>query len=268
MPHIKQLFHTSADFVKVKNDTAPFSVGKSLRCLIEDQFSPRDNVLVTRNDFNVRVANSQESKNQVRALINQMYSWRGYRFETNIVGHHTHQTTLQAYRGEDTLGTLSLNIDSENGLLADQLYQREIDTLRKRGAALCELTCLAISKQFGSNELLASLFHLIHILGRSLHCATDAVIEINPRHSLYYQRLLGFRQIGEQTHCRRVNAPAVLLHIKTDFVEEQIAHHAGRRRISDRSLYPYFFSSLETKQLSQRILEMHHLHPAFLQKFN
>lgn len=190
-----------------------------------------------------------------------MYSWRGYRPDAAPSRGHSSRTTLQACRGDDTLGTVTLNVDSENGLLADELYRREVDALRRREATVCELTGLAVASRLGSSELLATLFHLLHILGRRLHRATDAVIEINPRHSFYYQRLLGFRQIGERKLCRRVDAPAVLLHIETDFVEGQIARYAGRRNKSRRSLYPYFLSSIETEHLIQRMLEMSHLLP-------
>jgi hypothetical protein len=37
-------------------------------------------------------------------------------------------------------------------------------------------------------------------------------MEVNPRHVGYYQRCLGFQQIGDLRQCQRVDAPAVLLH--------------------------------------------------------
>jgi hypothetical protein len=108
----------------------------------------------------------------------------------------------------------------------------------------------------------------MHIVGRRLHRATDAVIEINPRHALYYQRVLGFRPIGERRICGRVNAPAVLLHIEADFVEEQISRYAGGRNKTGHSLYPYFFSSGETELISQRILGSGHPFPAPREEHN
>jgi len=231
------------------------------RHVIDSPLPATDTILIEKSDFSIRIADTQGRKNQVSALINQMYSWRGYQLDASEPRCCPNQTTLQACREADTLGTLSLNVDSKGGLLADELYHKEVDTLRKRGGTVCELTGLAVSTRLGSNELLAALFHLLHILGRCLHRATDAVIEVNPRHSLYYQRILGFRQIGERKICERVNAPAVLLHVETDFVEEQISRYAGRRKQAEHSLYPYFFSRLETENLCHRILEMSHLLP-------
>lgn len=257
-----QLSHTSANFFKDSDDTRLPNAEQVNRRFIENRRSITEGILVERSNFHVRVADTQDRQTQVSALIRKMYSWRGYRLDTVEPRNCTNQTTLQACRGNDTLGTLTLNIDSEAGLLANDLYRREVDALRKRGRTVCELTGLAVRTCFASDELLATLFHLLHILGCRLHHATDAVIEINPRHSLYYQRLLGFRQIGERRICDRVDAPAVLLHIETDFVEEQIARYAGCLKNKARSLYPYFFSSLETERLCQRMMEMSHLLPA------
>jgi len=262
----KQIIHAPKYFFNDQgNDPCPLNAEQAKRWTIERRPSATGNILVERSNFHVRVADTQGRQRQVSALINRMYSWRGYRLAPSEPRQGANQTTLQACQGDETLGTLTLNSDSEDGLLADALYRREVDTLRERGGAVCELTGLAVSTRLDSNELLASLFHLLHILGRRLHRATDAVIEVNPRHSLYYQRLLGFRQIGDKKICGRVNAPAVLLHIETDFVEEQIARYAGCRKKSERSLYPYFLSRLEIERLGQRMLELSHLLPAPLQ---
>lgn len=267
----KQIIHTPAHFFNGSREpeNAPLLIARhGGQYAIANRLSATDNILVERGNFHIRVADTQARQSQVSALIKRMYSWRGYLLDTSDACKRSSQTTLQACSGKDTLGTLSLNVDSENGLLADNLYCREIDVLRKRGGSVCELTGLAVSTRLGSKELLATLFHLLHILGRRLHRATDAVIEINPRHSLYYQRLLGFRQIGERKICDRVNAPAVLLHIEADFVEEQIARHTGCRKKSERSLYPYFFSSHEIEDISQRMLKMSHFRPGMLKTHN
>ena len=258
----KQLIHTQPRFCNGRGDASPVNAKGGRRLSSEKRLPATGNILVERSNFHVRVADTQVMRNQVSALIKQMYSWRGYQLDTAEARHSPSKTTLQACASKDTLGTLTLNVDSENGLLADGLYRREVDSLRMRGGAVCELTGLAVSASFSSNELLASLFHLLHIIGRRLHRVTDAVIEINPRHSAYYQRLLGFRKIGERRVCDRVNAPAELLHVETDFVEEQIARYAGRREKDGHSLYPYFFSGLEAEHLGQRILKMGHLLPA------
>lgn len=252
----EQIIHTPTLFFRGRDAVRLREAEPANRNANEARTLATDDVLVERNNFHVRLANTQERQSQVSTLINRMYSWRGYQLDANKPRYHPNRTTLQACRGKETLGTLTLNVDSGCGLFADDLYRGEINALRQRGGKVCELTGLAVGVRLDSAELLATLFHLMHILARRLHRATDAVIEINPRHLQYYERLLGFRQIGERKTCGRVKAPAVLLHIEADFVEEQIALRAGSRKRSGHSLYPYFFSSRETEHISRRIMEM------------
>jgi hypothetical protein len=118
---------------------------------------------------------------------------------------------------------------------------------------LSELTGLAVAPRCGSKEVLAAMFHLAYIFGRRHRGATDLVIEVNPRHVTYYQRILGFRQVGPERTCDRVGAPAVLLHLDLDYVDAQIDSLAGRRGSAQRSLYPYFFPKVEAEGLDRRI---------------
>jgi hypothetical protein len=126
---------------------------------------------------------------------------------------------------------------------------------RAKGGKLCELSKLAVDPQFGSKSVLASLFHLAYIYARVGHGATDAFIEVNPRHSGFYERRLGFRRIGQMRLCPRVNAPAVLLHLELAYMDVQISKHAGAQGARERSLYPYFFSGCESEDLISRIAQ-------------
>jgi hypothetical protein len=117
------------------------------------------------------------------------------------------------------------------------------------GRKLCEVSRLAVDPQYGSKEVLASLFHLAYIYLRIIHKATDVLVEVNPRHAGFYRRMLGFCQVGEVHTCPRVNAPAVLLHLELAYMDTQIAKHAGFRDTTERSLYPYFFASCDSSSL-------------------
>ncbi|MBL8414824.1 MAG: long-chain N-acyl amino acid synthase [Propionivibrio sp.] len=263
-----QLIHTPGYFFRNTDFVCPPNAVLGERRSDRNRLSANDSILVVRSDFHVQVADTEERLNEVSALIRRMYSWRGYRFDKPDSRPRPNHITLQACKGKDTLGTLSLNVDSEDGLLADDLYCREIDALRRRADTVCELTGFAVSSRLGSNELLATLFHLMHIMARHLHRVTDAVVEVNPRHAPYYQRLLGFNQIGDRKTCSRVNAPAVLLHIETDFIEEQIARHAACLEQTEKSLYPHFFSSHETEFLRRRMQELSQLFPASRRQYD
>lgn len=210
--------------------------------------------VLARSGYRVRLADSPGQRSSASILINSMYSWRGYTTDGIDLSHHNpNRITLEASTEQHLFGTLTLGLDSDDGLLADGLYQREIDSLRSMGRRVCEISKLAFNPQYSSKEALASLFHLAYIYAHNIHNATDVVIEVNPRHAGFYKRRLGFNQIGDTRNCPRVDAPAVLLRGNLDYGAEQISRHAGSRDISEKSLYPYFFSEIEVQGLTNRI---------------
>jgi hypothetical protein len=217
--------------------------------------------LVERDGFRIRAADTQHHRSRVSMLIDRMYAWRGYHWELqNGLAHHPNRITLQATVATQLAGTLTLGLDSPAGLLADSLYKDEIDAVREeidettgKLRRVCELAHLAIDPTYGSKEMLASLFHIAYVYGRLLHRVTDVFIEVNPRHVLFYRRMLGFRPIGQERVCERVQAPAMLLRLELAYVDEQIERYGGHRGRGVRSLYPYFFSRVDEEGLRQRI---------------
>ena len=208
-----------------------------------------------RDGYRVRRAGLPDRRSKASQLIERMYSRRGYDTETaSALPHCPTRITLETSRGEELFGTLTLGLDSEEGLLADALYPSEMNGLRAMGRKLCEISRLAVDPQYGSKEVFASLFHLAYIYVHIIHKATDVLIEVNPRHAGFYKRMLGFRQIGQVHTCPRVNAPAVLLHLELAYMGTQIAKHAGFRNTTERSLYPYFFANCEPEHLTDAIL--------------
>lgn len=198
-----------------------------------------DETLITRGDFHVRLADSEGQRSKSNMLVNAMYSWRGY--TAQIEPPQLDQMTLQACRGDSTFGTMTIGFDSPAGLAADTLYKTVVDEYRSRNRCVCELTRLAIDGELRSKDVLGALFHLAYIFGALMRGVTDVFIEVNPRHVVFYKRMLNFRQIGHTKLCPRVNAPAVLLHLEVAYVADQIARYGGHRGDGQRSLYPYLF---------------------------
>ena len=210
--------------------------------------------VLARGGYRVRLADSPGQRNEATMLINSMYSWRGYATDgLELAQHNPNCITLEASAEQQLFGTLTLGLDSDDGLHADVLYKHEIDALRKKGLRVCEITKLAFDPKYSSKEAIASLFHLAYIYAREIYSASDLLIEVNPRHASFYQRRLGFKQIGEMRTCPRVDAPAVLLQVALEYGAKQISKHAGSRDSSEKSLYPYFFSEAEVQGLTNRI---------------
>ena len=114
---------------------------------------------------------------------------------------------------------------------------------------MCEFTRLALDIDQCGKEALGALFHLAVMFAYNVHDATDLFIEVNPRHSLFYRRKLGFEVIGEEKICRRVNAPALLLHQKLAAISEQIIRYGGLKIHQNKSFYAFFMAPWEEREL-------------------
>lgn len=213
---------------------------------------------MTRPRYGIRSPDSSDGRSGASLLIERMYAWRGYR-GARPEADDPHRITLTAADGDDIVGTLTIGVDAERGLMADHMYKDELDRFRRDGARLCEFTRLAFDHSGQSRHALASVFHLAVIYAREVHGCTDVVIEVNPRHRRFYERMLGFRQVGELKTNARVDAPSYLLHVSLDYVAQQVEAVGGafNRGVDTgaRSFYPYFFSPEEERGIAARLLQ-------------
>ena len=91
--------------------------------------------------------------------------------------------------------------------------------------------------------VLAALFHIAYIYARRINNCADLVVEVNPRHLLFYKRMLGFSEYGAERLDPRVRAPAVLLRLDLALPSSKLRKWAAISSWPARaSLYPYFFS--------------------------
>ena len=208
-----------------------------------------------RQEFKVRLATNEDRRKAASLLIEKMYSWRGY--EAGALGQDPNKITLVAYQEDQVVGTLTLGLDSPGGMVVDQLYKSEADQLRAQGRKICDVTKLAVDQDIKSKNVLGALFHLSVIYGRNIHHATDFLIEVNPRHALFYQRMIGFVPFGEEKLCPRVNAPAVLLKLDLAYSNEQVLKYGGLGASAQgvKSIYPYWFSKEDELGITQRLLK-------------
>lgn len=208
-----------------------------------------------KQEFKMRLATSEDRRKSASLLIEKMYSWRGYKADG--LDHDPNKITLVAYQDDRVVGTMTLGLDSPNGLAADQLYKTEVDQLRAQGRKLCDVTKLAVDQEIKSKSVLSAIFHLSIIYGRNIHHATDLLTEVNPRHAPFYQRMLGFVQVGEERLCPRVDAPAVLLKLDLAHADDQVKKYGGLGASAHdvRNLYPYWFSKEDELGITQRLLK-------------
>ena len=167
--------------------------------------------------YDIRPACTPKQHGLTNSLVRRMYAWRGYRTEAHRQPlDDPDRITLAAWQYDEVVATLTLRRDSPEGLLADAHYADVLEGLRRPERVVCEVSRLAVDPDFSSRDLLSNLFSAALEYGREHFSASDAVMEVNPRHIRYYQRCLGFRQLGDVRQCLRVDAPAVLLHQEID----------------------------------------------------
>lgn len=249
--------HTERD---AEGDTiigVPFEPHAPLRSLLLDQTDsddvPGDDI--SRRLFKIRSADSSGQRSSASILIDRMYARRGYLSTPLPLTQLPTRITLMASEHDEVIGTITIGFDSSAGLHVDDLFALETGALRDAGRNLCEFTKLAMDSVVRSRRVLASLFHVAYMYAHRAMGFDSLLIEVNPRHVKYYQRMLGFKVLGTQRLNRRVNAPAVLLCLDFEHARDQIERFGGKPEFSliERSLYPDFFSVAEEASIVGRL---------------
>jgi hypothetical protein len=205
--------------------------------------------------FNIHVANTHEHRESASLLVDKMYTWRGYG-RTSLRNRESNRITLViSDQDKRVIGTITVGADSSLGLCADEVYREELGLLRQEGRTLCEYNGLAIEAHVRSKRVLASLFHIAYLYPHAVLGCTDGVLEINPRHERFYERMLGFSRVGPERICPRVGAPSVLLRTDFSYMTQQIEKLGGLMSGAgvEKSLYPYFFSSMDAVTILKRL---------------
>jgi hypothetical protein len=203
--------------------------------------------------FKIRLAGSPEARREAGTLVRERYASRGYLTSTTLV--NANVCTFSAYDEGRLAGTVSLRLDSKDGLAADELYPAETDALRAAGHRICEFVRLAADPSRVSPSVLAALFHTVFLFAQKLRGFDYAVIEVNPRHVGYYRQALGFAAIGARRHNPRVNAPAVLMGVSFAEIADRLHRRGGKapRAATARNLYEHGFSPAEEEGILGRM---------------
>jgi hypothetical protein len=217
----------------------------------------RQLAILTVREFTsvIHATDTETQRRAVSTLINNRYAWRGYGSDFTVE-EGPGQMTLFAtdYPRGIPIGTLTVQLDRPEGLLADASYPLEAQRLRNEGRRLCEMIRFAVEGSVNCTHLLAALFHVAFIFAYRLNRCSDLLIEVTPRHAPFYCRLLQFQPFGAERINPRVNTRGVLLRLDLEYAGQQIQRLGGKRSsLSQRSLYPYAFSPIEERAIWERM---------------
>lgn len=170
-------------------------------------------------EIELAVARSYREREEADELVYRQYSARGYAVaapgSTPPVAreHARRESVIIARVGGRAVGTMTVGIDSPNGLLVDEANRESVDPLREQGLRLGEVVRLAVDRSVDSRRVLAALFNAAHGImeANRLH---HVFIEVNPRHVAFYRRAFCFKVAGAEKSCPRVGAPSVLLRMR------------------------------------------------------
>lgn len=188
-----------------------------------------DHITLTRAiTLRAHRAQSAAEVEAAKHLIRRRYAWRGYDMpDTEQESAHdslesdSSQVVFVARDGETTIGTITLGLDGQSGLTAERTYPEPVHEHRQGGCNVCDVTRLAVAEQADSKRVLAALFSLTFATA-SVHGVTHMFVEVNPRHVVFYRRMLGFIVAAGEKFCERVKAPSVLLCVEMDRLEQHL----------------------------------------------
>lgn len=237
--------------------------------------------------FKVCAATSKARQSQATALTKMMYGKLGYDTEfisndLSNVNHEAARLTFMFYKNEDLLGTYSVFLETAEGVLAERSYGKEINILREKGKSLIELSRFAIEPNIApriSRQLHAVMLNFLgflcqEILSKKSILFTNVdpastrdpelIIEISPHHASFWKGL-GWKIIGPERWCKRVNSASILM-------SESCENFADYTKLDSQKLAPgtawkfvtrYFASSSQLEEIRQNLLQtlhrtMHH----------
>lgn len=169
-----------------------------------------------------------------------------------------HLYTFLAHDGGQFVGSLSVRLDSPQGLVADELYRDETAVLRDHGCRVCEFLNLTVDMNSAPKRAVACLFHAAYLFAGAVWSCDYGVIEAPARHAEFFRSGLGFEAIGEARLNPRVSAPEQLLCAHLKAVLERLTRSGGRpdAAAQDSTLFPYGFSPEESVGVVRRLASL------------
>ena len=164
-------------------------------------------------DLRIRVLEDAHSAERERAYrhLKSRFDWRNYSPPT-LTPMPDRTTIVMEHQGKPGLrGSITVNIDGQFGLPLDRLVKEELDALRSRGRALFQISKLAADRAGESRVMVGALMHCALLYGGEVEARQTCVVEVNPRHTSFYRRCLGFRTFAAPALDPKVNAQAHFL---------------------------------------------------------
>lgn len=241
----------------------PSAVSQALRAIHLDE-KPLPAAPPPTTDYRLTVAHDAATRERAYRLAYRVYRSSGFADphpDERCVNNYDARPDTFVLLAEDAAGrsaaTVTLVFDAGGqGLPCDEIFAEELAPLRRDTRRLAEVTRLAMApEQAGGKTLLLHLFGAIFVFARRVRHFDDFVIEVNPRHAPFYQRLLGFEPLGPERPCPRVKgAPALLLRLDLAHSEREFDGQDARPRNAPWQRMFKQFSLIQESKTNERWL--------------
>jgi ribosomal protein S18 acetylase RimI-like enzyme len=150
-------------------------------------------------------------------LVHEVYLGTGYLhpepagMRLRIYETTSETATFVAKKDGRVVGVLSVVGDSPDlGLPSDAAFRSELDSLRAKGARLCEVTNQAVAEGYRKSAVPTELMRcaIAHSVKAGYHMG---IVSVSPSHHGFYD-LMGFRRLGsERSYSDKIHDPVVAL---------------------------------------------------------
>jgi hypothetical protein len=191
----------------------------------------------------VGLATTRAAFDAASRLVHDRYVERGYMKphpSGTRVGRHQGLGSTRVFVARDAgrvVATVSLVEDSPHGLPCDALYRDELAPMRARRERLAEVSALAVADDVSreGSRTVRALFQVVALYAVRLARLDALVVTVNPRHTAFYERRVGFERFGPVRSYDAVDgAPAVPLRLALPRLAASLVDSADTARILRR----------------------------------
>ncbi len=156
--------------------------------------------------FEIKIAETPLELEEAYRLLYKVYLEAGYTkpnllglrvFEYNYL--QTTKTFIAKTKGQkrELVGTITIIDGIHTKLPIEKIYEKEILPLRQRNIPLAEISGLAIHRKYRFKNVCQYLSQYVAAYAL-LKDMENLLIAVHPKHKDFYQKCLGFQQIGEE----------------------------------------------------------------------
>ncbi|MBF0485644.1 MAG: hypothetical protein HQL16_03915 [Candidatus Omnitrophica bacterium] len=204
---------------------------------------------LAKTEIKYQIARTREDLEDSFSLVYKEYAQRKYipqdfksKMRLSLYNALPETTTFVGKHADKLIATVTLVPDSPLGIPMDKIYKTEVDTLRRKGLKVAEVSQLSIDgklfpkgwfSMFNFNKLIFifKLFKLVLDYALYETKIDELCIAVNPRHQYLY-KFLFFEELGGLKDYGSVNkAPALAKHLNIRSAEQKTKQKQGVHKI-------------------------------------